>query len=138
MATSLANNLADKGVAVRRLKKSEQLPVNGWLVRGVFTEVQEGNQFRRAVIGFGAGQTALQVLVALDDLGQGTPKPMYELNTQADSGTLQGAVITLNPYVAAARFALSGSDLDRNIKQTAVQIAEQVARRLKESGTVPR
>jgi hypothetical protein len=41
--------------------------------------------------------------------------------------------ITLDPYVAAARFVLSGSDLDRNIKQTATQIAEQVSRRVAES-----
>jgi hypothetical protein len=35
--------------------------------------------------------------------------------------------------VAAARFVLSGRDLDRNVQQTATQIAEQVTRRLEES-----
>jgi hypothetical protein len=61
---------------------------------------------------------------------------MYELDTTADSGKAPGAAITLIPSVAAARFVLAGSDLDRNVKQTATQIAEQVSRRLKESAAM--
>jgi hypothetical protein len=131
MSKSLVKDLDDKGLATRRLARGESLPAYGWLVRGVFTNVQEGNQLRRAVIGFGAGSTDLQVLVTIDDLATGAPKPLYEVQTSADSGKLPGAVITLNPYVAAARFVLAGGDLDRNVKQTAAQIAEQTARRVK-------
>jgi hypothetical protein len=69
--------------------------------------VQEGNQLRRAGIGFGAGHTELQVVVDIDDLAAGAPKPMYTVETKADSGKLPGAVITLNPYVAAARFVIA-------------------------------
>ena len=134
MATSLMKELTDKGVTVRRLGPREQPPASGWLVRGVFTDVQEGHQLRRAVIGFGAGQTALQVLVAVDDLAEGVLKPMYEMDAKADSGRLPGAAITMNPYVAAARFVLAGGDLDRNVRQTAAQIAGQVTRSVKESG----
>ena len=131
MSKSLVKDLADKGLPTRRLARGESLPPQGWLVRGVFTNVQEGNQLRRAVIGFGAGSTDLQVLVTIDDLANGVPRPLYEVQTSADSGNLPGAVITLNPYVAAARFVLAGGDLDRNVKQTATQIAEQTARRVK-------
>ena len=38
-------------------------------------------------------------------------------------------MITLNPYVAAARFVLAGHDLERNVRQTAGQIAADVAAR---------
>jgi hypothetical protein len=137
MSTSLVKDLADRGVNVRRLGRGEPVPATGWLVRGVFTDVQEGHRFRRAVIGFGAGQTDLQVLVAIDDLARGTPSPMYELDTRADSGRIPGAALTLNPYVAAARFVMSGRDLDRNVKQTATLIADQVTRRLTDSTTRP-
>jgi len=130
MSKSLLKALDDKGLATRRLARGESLPAHGWLVRGVFTNVQEGNQLRRAVIGFGAGSTDLQVLVTIDDLANGAPKPLYEVQTSADSGKLPGAVVTLNPYVAAARFVLAGRDLDRNVKQTAAQIAEQTVRRV--------
>jgi hypothetical protein len=47
----------------------------GWLVRGVFTEVNKGNQLRRAAIGFGAGETNLQVIVAGDNLAGSAPRP---------------------------------------------------------------
>ena len=32
-----------------------------------------------------------------------------------------------NPYVMAAKFALAGRDLDRNVKQAAAEIADQIA-----------
>jgi hypothetical protein len=137
MANSLVSDLARKGVSARRLRQGERPPVAGWLVRGVFTEVQAGNQFRRAVIGFGAGQTELQVIVAVDDLVRGAPQSMYEMDTRADSGRLPGAAITLNPVITAARFALAGGDLDRNVEQTAAQISEAVARRVKAAGAAP-
>ena len=133
MSKSLVAELSERGVAVRRLGPREPLPADGWVVRGVFTSVNEGNQLQRAVIGFGAGQTDVQVLVSIDDLARGTPKPIYELDTKADSGKLPGAVITLNPYVAAARFVLSGKDVDRSVKQTAEQVAEHTAQRLREA-----
>ena len=133
MSKSLMKELEAKGLTVRRLRSGEQPPASGWLVRGVFTNAQQGNQVQRAVIGFGVGATELQALVTIDDLSRGAPKPMYEVQTSAESGKLPGAVILLNPYVAAARFVMSGSDLDRNVKQTAAKIAEQTLRRLQES-----
>ena len=99
MSRSLVKELEAAGIQARRLGPREPLPASGWLVRGVFTGVQEGNQLRRSVIGFGAGHTDLQVHVAIDDLGGGMPKPLYSVDTKADSGKLPGAVITLNPYV---------------------------------------
>jgi hypothetical protein len=102
-------------------------------VRGVFTNVQEGKQLRRAVVGFGAGRTDLQVNVALDDLAGGGPRPLYAVQSQADSGKLPGAVITLNPYVAAARFVIAGNDLERNVKDSAARIARQTSRYVSES-----
>jgi hypothetical protein len=138
MSRSLVKELQASGIQARRLGNREPLPAAGWLVRGVFTSVQEGNQLRRAVIGFGAGHTDLQALVAIDDLAGGAPKPMYSVETKADSGKLPGAVITLNPYVAAARFVIASGDLDRNVKQSAAQIARQTARYVAGANTAAR
>ena len=138
MSRSLIKELEASGVTARRLGGREPLPTSGWLVRGVFTSVQEGNQLRRAVIGFGAGQTDVQVVVAIDDLATGAPKPLYSVETKADSGKLPGAAITLNPYVAAARLVIAGGDVERNVKQSAAQIARQTARYLAEARTVAR
>ena len=106
------------GLNARRLASSDPIPTSGWLVRGVFTGVNQGNQLRRAVIGFGAGKTDLQVLVDINDLAQGAPKPFYELNTTADSGRTPGAgpIIALGPAGVAVRFVIASKDLDRNVK----------------------
>ena len=84
------------------------------------------------------GQTAVQVVVAVDNLADGTPRPLYELDTRATSGTAPGAVIVMNPYVAAARFVLAGRDLEQNVKQTARKIAAEVATRASAAGAPTR
>jgi len=130
MSRSLVDDLEKKGFAARRLEPDETTPSMGWLLRGVFTEVQEGNRLRRAVIGFGQGQTDLQVVVAVDDLANGTLKPLYDIEEAANSNNMPGAVITLNPFVAAAKFVLAGVDLERNVIETASKIADAFAARV--------
>lgn len=133
MSTSLVNELARAGLNACRLARGATLSADGWLVRGVFTEVNQGNQLRRAVIGFGFGQTDLQVLVDINDLSHGAPRRFYELSTTADSGQAPGAgpTIVLGPAGVAARYVIAGQDLNRNVKQTARQIAAEVVQRMK-------
>lgn len=137
MSEALVKNLTKAGLTARRLRAGEPFPTAGWLVRGVFTDVNQGNQLRRAVIGFGLGKTDLQVVVDVNDLTQGAPKKFYELNTQADSGKAPGAgpTIVLGPVGVAARFVIAGKDLDRNVKQTASKIAAEVVQRTKPQAT---
>jgi hypothetical protein len=101
------------------------------LVRGVFTSVNQGNQLERAVIGFGKGKTDVQVVVDVNDLAAGVPQKLYEVTTKADSGKAPGAgpTIILGPAGLAARFVIAGHDLDRNVRQTASLIADEVVRR---------
>ncbi len=131
MANSLVKDLGEAGVSARRLQPDQSLPTAGWLVRGLFTEVDEGNRLRRAVIGFGEGETQLQLSLAVDDLAQGNPQPFYQLTTSADSGKAPGAAVTLNPIAMGARFVMSRNDLERNTTATAKQIAADLATRIK-------
>lgn len=135
MSESLVEELGKAGQNAHRLVAGNTIPDSGWLVRGVFTDVSQGNQLRRAVIGFGAGKTDLQVLVDINDLAHGAPKPFYELNTAADSGKAPGVgpLILLGPAGVAARFVIAGNDLKRNVKQTASKIADAVVHRIKQN-----
>ncbi|HOY57865.1 MAG TPA: DUF4410 domain-containing protein [Verrucomicrobiota bacterium] len=128
MADGLVKELSKAGVKAGRVAERAPRATQGWLVRGVFTEVQEGNRLRRAMIGFGQGQTDMQVVATIHDLSQGEPKPLYEVATDASSGSKPGAAPTLvlSPYGAAVRFVMAGQDLDRGARQTAARIAEQV------------
>jgi hypothetical protein len=132
MANSLVEDLHKAGFAAARLAPGEATSRTRWLVRGVFTEVQEGNRLRRAVIGFGQGATDLQVITKVDNLSLGQPRPFYEVETEASSGQGPGAgpTIALGPYGAAARFVMAGKDVDQNVKQTAAQIADHVTKQV--------
>jgi len=132
MSTSLVKDLSKAGFNAVRLPVDARMPTEGWLLRGVFTGVQEGNRLRRAMIGFGEGQTDIQVVANIQDLSKGPPKPLYEIATDAASGDKPGAAPTLvlGPYGAAVRFVMAGKDLDKNVKQTAAQIAERMASRV--------
>ncbi len=135
MANSLVKELSKAGFNARRLQPGTTFPPDGWLLRGIFTEVNEGNRLRRAMIGFGEGQTDIQVVANVQDLSQGAPKPLYEIATDAASGDKPGAAPTLvlGPYGAAARFVMAGKDLNKNIKQTATQIAARMAQRIQQT-----
>jgi hypothetical protein len=130
MANSLVKDLKAVGFEAERISAVGTWPREGWLLRGIFTDVDEGNRLRRAIIGFGAGKTDLEVVTTLDDLSKGAPQPFYQVDTTAQSSKMPGAIVTMNPAVAAARFVLAGGDLDRNTRDTASQIAKSVAARV--------
>ena len=110
------------------------MPAEGWLIRGVFTEVQEGNRLRRSMIGFGQGQTAyIQSITSINNLAKGPPEPLYEIATDASSSKAPGAAptIVLGPMDAEGLFlVMAGKDLDKNVKQTASQITAEIAKRV--------
>jgi hypothetical protein len=132
MSNSLVKDLSQAGFNARRLPPGTALPAEGWLIRGVFTEVQEGNRLRRSMIGFGQGQTDIQLITSINNLAKGPPEPLYEIATDASSSKAPGAAptIVLGPYGAAARFVMAGKDLDKNVKQTASQITAEIAKRV--------
>ncbi|HEY5913557.1 MAG TPA: DUF4410 domain-containing protein [Verrucomicrobiae bacterium] len=134
MANSLLKELSKAGFRAMRIPPGVSFPAEGWLLRGLFTQVDEGNRLRRSMIGFGEGQTDVQVVANVQDLSKGPPKPVYEIATDATSGDTPGAAPTLvlGPYGAAARFVMAGKDLDKNVKQTAARIAERMAKRVQE------
>ena len=140
MSNSLVQDLTKAGFSAVRLLPGNPVPTQGWLVRGVFTEVQEGNRIRRTMIGFGAGATDIQVVTDINDLAKGPPKPLYEIDTDATSGKGPGAApsLLLGPYGAIARYAMSRKDLDRNVQQTAKKIAEDITKRFQPAASAPK
>jgi len=132
MADALVNDLRAKGLDARRLANGALLPAQGWLVRGVFLSVDEGNSMRRAVVGFGAGASQIELAVAVDDLAGQAPQPLYQVIDSASSHAKPGAgaAIALNPYVAAAKFVLARADDRRNVDRAAAEVADAVAARV--------
>ncbi len=129
-AESLTQALRAKGITAQRLRNTTgNLPREGWLVQGYFTEVDEGNRLKRAAIGFGRGGTDMDLQVAISDLAGEDPRAAFALfGTAKDPNRIPGALVTMNPYVAAAKFVLQKNATERDIKKTAEQIADQIVK----------
>ncbi|WP_333687331.1 DUF4410 domain-containing protein [Methylococcus capsulatus] len=128
MAAALVKSLSDKGVPARRIASTTgALPRDGWLVQGMFTEVDEGSRLKRAVIGFGAGATSMDVQVGVSDLAGKDPRqPFIMFGTVKDPSKMPGAVVTMNPYVAAAKFVMEKNATGKDIEKTAEQIVDEI------------
>jgi hypothetical protein len=126
LSKSLTSELQKKSIPAKMLYQGQSPPDKGWLIKGQFLEVDEGNRMRRAMVGFGAGATDMQVEVAVVDLGSGTKEPLIVFGTDSKSGKGPGAVVMMNPYAAAAKFVLSKRASEKDVRKTARQIADVI------------
>ena len=133
MSETLVADLQRKGFTARRLLAGEPRPTDGLLVNGVFTELSEGNQMRRALVGFGSGKAKVKLYVMLVDPSS-NPQPVYETSAQTSSGKKPGTVVGLNPYVSSAafiaKFGMTKNAPEKMVKKTASKIADQITRQL--------
>jgi len=126
MAESLVSELNKAGFQAGRLASGSRLPKDGWLIGGVFTELDEGNRLKRAVIGFGSGATTMEVQVSVSDLATNPYAPFMFIGTVKDPKKMPGAVVTMNPYVAGAKFVLEKNASEKDVVQSAKKIAEAI------------
>jgi hypothetical protein len=98
-----------------------------WVVSGEFVEVDTGNRVLQAGVGFGAGQSQLEVQARVyADADMNTP--FLSFDSKGASGHLPGAVLTKNPYVAAAKFVMSRREPEREAKKVAKAIAGEIGK----------
>jgi hypothetical protein len=136
MAADIVNDLKKAGFKAERMGTTDARPSTGVWVHGVFTELDEGNRLHRAVIGFGAGETKMDLYVTMNDLAH-PDQPLYNVAESGDSGKKMGAVITMNPYVAAAKFVMEKDAPEKTVKKTASEISAEIIKRLKEHEAAP-
>ena len=134
LASSIVQSFNSQGLPIpaERLPAGAPIPDAGWLVKGQFTSVDPGNRAQRAVIGFGAGEATAEVDVDVDRLTPSGPVPFVRFGTKSDSGHAPGAAVTMNPYVAAAKFVIGKNATRRDIQDMGDQIAKQIVKYAKE------
>jgi hypothetical protein len=131
MSRSLTDDLTKHGLHIEHLGPGAPRPSSGWLVSGEFVSVDEGNRIRRSLLGFGAGQTDLEVRAYVTDLTNSSGKqPMLDVTTDAKSGKTPGAALGFNPFLAAGGFVFAGSDSDKDVKHTASKLSDEIVQRL--------
>lgn len=136
MAEQLVADLQKAGFKAQHLAAAEDQPSSGAWVHGVFTEVDEGSRIHRAVIGFGSGQATMNLYVTLTDLANRS-KPLYTISQEDASKDKMGAVITMNPYVAAAKFVMEKNAPEKMVKKTAGEVSAQIISQMKQYGASP-
>lgn len=134
MSDSLVDDFQKAGYTAKRLPAGDTPSGDGYIVKGVFTEVDEGNRVRRAVIGFGAGEVKMQLYVDVSDATH-PQQNLYTLDQNDTSNKRPGAAITMNPIVAGAKFVMEKNASDKTVKKTAKQASDEVVQKIN-SGAV--
>ncbi|WP_322009350.1 DUF4410 domain-containing protein [Paraburkholderia sp. J12] len=131
MGSSIADDLKKDGLHVERLAPGAPRPSTGWLVRGQFLSVDEGDRMKRALIGFGAGHTNLKVRMYVSNLADSpAAQPMLDITMDARSGKVPGAALGFNPFLAAGGFVAAGADSDSDVKHVASKLSDEIAHHL--------
>jgi len=136
LSESLVQDLAARSLTAVRLPSGRPLPREGWLIRGEFLEVDQGNRVKRAVIGFGTGATDMHVESTVTDLGGDTRQPFLVIGVGAGSGKSPGAVVTMNPYAAAAKFVVSKHASEKDVRNVASGITSEILQYMKNNGLI--
>ncbi len=133
MSESLVSELSRAGFRACRLLQADTRPTEGLIVSGVFTELDEGNQMRRALLGFGSGTAKMELYVTIADASH-AGQPLYDTLAKKSGGKRPGAVIALNPYASAAsfvaKFAMTKNAPETMVKKTASKIATELTEQL--------
>ena len=111
---------ADKGDGAQPSRDS-------WVVTGEFVEVDTGNRAMQAGVGFGAGQSQLEVHAKVY-AGSDMRTPFLTFDSKGASGYLPGAVAVKNPYVAAAKFVMSKRQPEQEANKVAQGIANEIGK----------
>lgn len=98
-----------------------------WVITGQFLEVDTGNRAMQAGVGFGAGQSQLEVRAKVY-LASDMNTPFLTFDSEGASGHMPGAVMTKNPYVAAAKFVMSKREPEQEAKKVAKAISGEIGK----------
>lgn len=98
-----------------------------WVITGQFLEVDTGGRALQAGVGFGAGQSHLEVRAQVYS-ARDLKKPFLTFDSQGASGHMPGAVLSKNPYAAAAKFVMSKREPDKEAKKIASSIAHEIGK----------
>ena len=102
-------------------------PADCWIVTGEFLEVDRGSRALQAGVGFGAGQSHLEVRAKVYS-AHDPNKPFLTFDSEGASGHMPGAVVSKNPYVAAAKFVMSKREPEGEAKKVASSIAQEIGK----------
>jgi hypothetical protein len=131
LKTAMAADLTDRLVpAVPGTRADGARHQNAWLVRGEFTNVQQGSRLLRSAIGFGAGGSKVETRVQVYDLAQNSGTPFLTFSTTGGSGAEPGAILALSTdplEIAIGGVSGAAHGLSEDTKRTAREITAELS-----------
>lgn len=127
LSQTIAAELAVMKIPAARHPKDAPWPASGLVVKGQFLQVDEGNRLKRAVVGFGAGATEVVVQVEVFEVAKSPDKPILVYGTGSSSKPMPGGIVTMNPYAMAAKYVLSRTATEKEVRALGKQIAKDLA-----------
>jgi hypothetical protein len=150
-AEELLNRIQAMGLPAKRASRGEPVYRDDVEIVGTFLDIDQGNQLRRLVIGFGVGASQVDAEAEVLQVSERGPRRVAQFSTHADSGEMPGAAVTmgagaavsggLTVGVAAANVAATGvkayrSEIERMAGRSADRAAAYLAQVFAQQGWI--
>ncbi|MEY2700605.1 MAG: hypothetical protein RIQ52_1360 [Pseudomonadota bacterium] len=119
LAAELTTKLKKWGFNAIRVDQSMPTKTGDLLISGTFTNIDEGNQARRTMIGLGAGQSSVDARVLVQTPTAAGNRELMGFTAHADSGKMPGAAVMGPAGIAAGAGAATTAGV--NVAKGAAQ-----------------
>ncbi len=109
LAQALVEELGKRGIAAQRADGRTSPPLHALLLKGRFLTVNEGDQSKRMVVGFGAGASELRVDVQVYQETEFGARRISEGEAKASGSKMPGMAVPVGAGAAAGRAATSAA-----------------------------
>ena len=147
LSLKLVNKVDELGIPVRAATPHTKVPLNAIVVKGQFVTIDEGDQTKRTMIGFGAGAEEVRVRVQVYQMtemglrriseaegeahGRKTPGVVGPAGVAAGTGMVVGLVVSAGMNIKSE--AIDGS-METTLNNLVEQFIENAARFYKRQG----
>lgn len=129
-ADTLVQLLQKRGYAATR--QSTNLPAKGVVLRGVFTEPDDKNRIRRAILGGGSTGPQFILYVGTFNLAR-QDQPLYQVAPVQSPDSHFGPVIILNAYIPLAKYTVDKNPSEEDVRRICRQIVTQLTHLLSDN-----
>ena len=122
-STTLLQTLQKKGYAAAR--ESRTRPSNGVLIRGIFTEYDDMNRVRSAILGSASTNPKAVLYVGIFSLSR-PDQPLYEPASVQSPDNRYGPIIILNNYIPLAKYELDKNPTEEEVRRVCSRIVNDL------------
>lgn len=133
-AEALVSELRKTSLPTRSISGDDTtVPTRALVVRGQFTSINQGDESRRVMVGFGRGASDVQAHVTVSLTGQTQPIMLSEFNLKSESGKKPGAAATMGVGSAAVGVVTGiAGDKKATVEGDASRMAKAVAQQVEQ------